>query len=853
MQSVDFEKLLQTTKAFCLEEHHERILDRQRDSRLGLVVMVVGEGNFGKSSLVNALCGKEVAPVAIIPKTFKIDVHRKAELDEAHIRYLGSTVIEIVSHAEARERSEQAERAAKRGEKVDLAEIIWHHRDIAIPDGLAIVDTPGISQALGGSAKSVSLTQVLGSTFEVDEVWAQWFHRADIVLWGFSANKMQSSETKNALDGALKLFEKHIVPIATKADVISRDRWPEIEEHFYKGYSPLLSSHRFDPLRLTVCGGKSEFVGFGVQELRDRLNELLVDHRERKRQVDEQFVIDISRSVSDILHTTALELVTNLRTIASLGDALAIEALKVADRAEKEACASIGSYFGSLRQSSTISEIAQRIHATSKGGRSGNIELLCREELEAFVDKDRISHIVNDTFSRAGTSLESVGRRLSAGSSISRMTFTSSGKKLKTSLDLDLLLNVRGQVLRSNFAVKFKGPQGFWEGLLDFVSALFGGDRFTANDIEKALSDAMVIDYEGIKAIRHRVLFNDFACGIRDAVNDAIHKHLREVDCAAIEKLKLVDEFLPNLATSGGGAVCTFGPQGEYWSNLNPAVETLLNLAREELTRLLPEFRVAMQSKVHIPAVAGSLPAKDLWKLRKVRLIEDPVRLIRLSPFLRMELLISVQLKVLLNSAYVGIWSDEQRKPSTQNIAFLTEAIGSFRNSLEKHPIVLDLDRRLNDATTGVKYSHAGEKLVNYGVEALRMAINDSQRQWQWTYMGQQCFGLLLPSTSRVIGLSLLWIGILGSVVHPLVFVGSTIVSLTWFAGNSLVPSRSFTSDYQLSVASAVTEEMRTCIAEAPKFLPDQCVNEILSGMTAELAPRPLQKLLMEGRFSLNE
>ena len=59
-------------------EQAERVAQRARDSAEPLLVMVVGEGNFGKSSLVNALAGRRVAPVSIIPKTWKVDLYEPA-------------------------------------------------------------------------------------------------------------------------------------------------------------------------------------------------------------------------------------------------------------------------------------------------------------------------------------------------------------------------------------------------------------------------------------------------------------------------------------------------------------------------------------------------------------------------------------------------------------------------------------------------------------------------------------------------------------------------------------------------------------------------------------------------------
>jgi len=67
---------------FDLGDDVERIRQKQRDLDKPLIVMVVGMGNVGKSTLMNALTGTETAPVGRKPLTWKVDIFENVDLAE---------------------------------------------------------------------------------------------------------------------------------------------------------------------------------------------------------------------------------------------------------------------------------------------------------------------------------------------------------------------------------------------------------------------------------------------------------------------------------------------------------------------------------------------------------------------------------------------------------------------------------------------------------------------------------------------------------------------------------------------------------------------------------------------------
>ena len=821
--------LRRVVSTFDLREHADRLDDRERDASLGLIVMVIGAGNFGKSSLINALCGREVAPVSVIPKTFKIDVFSYGRAGTALVRRVGEARPNEMTTEHARLVESEAERQFSDRNQVRLAEIIWRYENLNLPRGISLVDTPGISQAIGSGAKGISLTTVLGSTFEVDEVWARWFHRADLVLWAFCANKMEDADTQSALESALKLFDKPILPIATKADLIPQERWPEIHERFNAVYGPILGERQAGELQLTVCGGKRpELSGTGIKELRDTLLKVGSEAMAIKQYADEAFLRDESAAVSMLLDQTAMTLVTNLRAIASLGDALAEEAEKEAERGRQEAIRRVNNYLGEVRRNPMLPEVARSVHGLTKGGRSGNIATEAKQRLISLIDERHIEREVNEAFAESARSLEATATRLSQGTDITRLSFKSSGKVTSQAVPLRLKLKAFAVTSKLEFPMQLENPSGFLGNAWDVIKRVLGLDRFSLSDIQVAMSSALLVPETEMEVAMLQALHEGFAPALKDAVETALRDHLNTSDSEALSLLSAVDASLPLLApASAQPEVTTYGPQAAYWSSLSPDVDILIGLARQELANELDEFRVLLQEPFAFES-PQVFPAFDqIWPHRKLSSKRVSVQ-IRLS-------------KVMQEARL----SEKSNEDSEDDGAFLPALLAAQLGHLTNSDLVTQLDERLAESVTGVEYQSAGIALAEIGAREFASAIEASSRTWRaassrerlwnWDFGGGTLFGLVAA----------MLVGIVMMFIRRDAGFSCIAFGIMWCIIGFFRPQIELSTRYRANIGTAVELEVVACQKDAATAMGPAHVQEILESMAAEISPRPLQRLLV--------
>lgn len=72
------------------------------------------------------------------------------------------------------------------------------------------------------------------------------------------------------------------------------------------------------------------------------------------------------------------------------------------------------------------------------------------------------------------------------------------------------------------------------------------------------------------------------------------------------------------------------------------------------------------------------------------------------------------------------------------------------------------------------------------------------------------------------------------------------ILGLAIFGAGVAMPYVAFTSAYRTSIVSAVYSEIEACRKDAKTLVPANAVDIVIQGMTAQLAPRPLQALLVK-------
>jgi len=183
------------------------------------MIFMVGLGNSGKSTLLNALIEDDVADVDVLPKTWKIDIFFKGGKDDPVGIYYKDGSREELSKEEAvqlitdeeekvhQSRKELNKEFKKRIKDVKsfeekeeiraamekymlyrspITEIRWpQNSEGTLLDKFRLVDTPGISQDLLGEVKT-----------SINE----FYHKADGVIWLFDATTISAQSSRKVLD-----------------------------------------------------------------------------------------------------------------------------------------------------------------------------------------------------------------------------------------------------------------------------------------------------------------------------------------------------------------------------------------------------------------------------------------------------------------------------------------------------------------------------------------------------------------------------------------------------------------------------------------------------------------------------
>jgi predicted GTPase len=121
---------------------NERRQAEELKARLGhdepAKVVVIGEFNAGKSTLVNALCGTALLPVGVIPTTATINVVSHSERPRILVVHWDGRETDLPFDADVLQKF-----TAKNGDQSDIREV--RIQTPTAPKGLVLVDTPGVN------------------------------------------------------------------------------------------------------------------------------------------------------------------------------------------------------------------------------------------------------------------------------------------------------------------------------------------------------------------------------------------------------------------------------------------------------------------------------------------------------------------------------------------------------------------------------------------------------------------------------------------------------------------------------------------------------------------------------------
>jgi GTPase SAR1 family protein len=270
-------------------EQVSKIDDRVRDQSLPLMVMVVGEGNFGKSSLINALLGRQVAPVSRLPTTRILDLYETGVGDGKAELSWRSKPPETVPWEEAKDRWKEVETRARQGcDANDLYQIRWFVDGGWPRQPLVLVDTPGIDQVrqalarnTGASSDDIGYVATLYGSERIVAVkerpFQYFYHRADVVLWCVRATKLDSAGSLDALS-AVAGQDKPVVLLLTCIDEVPPNLRDEVAARAKRTYPDYILDF------LPVCSrGDSKLATETIGALRELLSEQFLKSQKAKK------------------------------------------------------------------------------------------------------------------------------------------------------------------------------------------------------------------------------------------------------------------------------------------------------------------------------------------------------------------------------------------------------------------------------------------------------------------------------------------------------------------------------------------------------------------------------------------
>ena len=293
-------------------------------------IFVVGEGNFGKSTLLNALLGRELSSVHFLPETRAFLRYVASPTPKREARLWARCEPEIHDWISAQLpratcvsteifRASEYQVSVETGERLLKAEaeharknrgyrpaILEFEREVEVgehcplPAGVRIVDTQGLNQIFPDEVVSTLESQRGATTRERFLDWMRanprgqhldWqLRRCDVVLWLAHARKPTSAVTAAAL-GHFRSYGKETVVVVTHIDQVTGGA--ESLSAVLAGISesldtPSESMSRIDgkrALKAALAGDSVELRESGLLSLTDRMTRSVVDNGNRIRLV----------------------------------------------------------------------------------------------------------------------------------------------------------------------------------------------------------------------------------------------------------------------------------------------------------------------------------------------------------------------------------------------------------------------------------------------------------------------------------------------------------------------------------------------------------------------------------------
>lgn len=207
------------------------------------LLFIMGSGNYGKSTLINALLQDKIIETSDIPNTWKLDLFIKSDNEKIKIIYNDEReIIKSLSNGKKilKEEEDKFKTSKKEISKIilnyknklskdklkefkieqerlhlyksDIDQIKYYLKNKKILNDFTIVDTPGLNQTLlKNTVKRMN----------------KYYQKSDGVIWLIDAQNIVSKETNKLIEEINKidnLHEKKIIGVVNKIDTIKNDK-----------------------------------------------------------------------------------------------------------------------------------------------------------------------------------------------------------------------------------------------------------------------------------------------------------------------------------------------------------------------------------------------------------------------------------------------------------------------------------------------------------------------------------------------------------------------------------------------------------------------------------------------------
>ena len=226
-----------------IEEEIKQNINSIKELENPFLLFIIGSGNYGKSTLINALLQDKIIETSDIPNTWKLDMFIKSDDEKLKITYSNEKEIvkslssgkmllkeeehklkmskleiskKILSYKSKLSKEKLKEFKLEQEKlylyKSDIEQIQYYLNNKKILNDFTIVDTPGLNQTL--------LKNTLNRM-------NKYYKKSDGVLWLIDAQNIVSKETNKLIDEINKidnLHEKKIIGVVNKIDIINNDK-----------------------------------------------------------------------------------------------------------------------------------------------------------------------------------------------------------------------------------------------------------------------------------------------------------------------------------------------------------------------------------------------------------------------------------------------------------------------------------------------------------------------------------------------------------------------------------------------------------------------------------------------------